>query len=407
MEPETEEGPKLDDYPEFETDAVVPFFQPVVSLQTRHIIGYESLGRVERNGSLDGLGKFFSNLVVAPEDQRRVDRRLREMAFSRFATHTEPDLLFLNVRPSWMYRYWKKHHSLRTVEMIEDHRIDPSRIVVEIAGDFHQKDATELAGIVDQYRQSGCQIAMDDVGSSFGHLDWIATFHPNFIKVNLRSFAGTIGGTGSDALMRGYALFAEQVGASLVVVGVESEDELRYCLRLGARLVQGFFFSEALRELLPPDTYEPRLDRLIAQQRETTIGAYEGLFASIERMRARFPDAAMLETEGGIDAFLEEAVMSAPETCIRAYLCDRNGTQLSSNWTRSANGVWERDPSYRGSNWSWRPYSLSNTVMMTFEKRGTLSAPYKDLETKQTVHTYSYPLADNSFLFLDFIDPTT
>ena len=397
----------MGDYLEFETDAVVPFFQPVVSLQTRRIVGYESLGRVERNGTFGSLARFFASPMATPDDQRRVDRRLREMAFARFATHAEPDLLFLNVRPSWMYRYWKKHNSLRTIEMIEDHRIDPGRIVVEIAGDFHQKDATELAGIVDRYRQSGCQIAMDDVGSSFAHLDWIATFHPNFIKVNLRSFAGMIGQKESDALMRGFALFAEQVGASLVVEGVESEEELRYCLKLGAHLVQGFFFSEPLRELLSPDAYESRLDRLIAEQREKTIGAYEGLFSSIQRMRSHFPEAATLEADGGTDGFLERAVANAPEACIRAYICDRNGTQLSSNWTRSANGGWERDSSYRGSNWSWRPYSLSNTVMMTFERRGALSAPYKDLETNQTVQTYSYPLADNSFVFLDFIDPTT
>ena len=124
-------------------------------------------------------------------------------------------------------------------------------------------------------------------------------------------------------------------------------------------------------------------------------------------MRSHFPEAATLEADGGTDGFLERAVANAPEACIRAYICDRNGTQLSSNWTRSANGGWERDSSYRGSNWSWRPYSLSNTVMMTFERRGALSAPYKDLETNQTVQTYSYPLADNSFVFLDFIDPTT
>ncbi len=396
----------LSELPELDMGSVVPFFQPVVSLQTRRIVGYESLGRVERSGSFESLGGFFVSPLVTAEEQRRVDRRLREMAFAQFATHGDPDLLFLNVRPAWMYRYWKKHHSLRTIEMIEDHRIDPSRVVVEIAGDLLPKDARELAGIVDQYRKSGCQIAMDDVGGSFGHLDWIATFRPNFIKVNLRSLAGRIGMSASDALMRGFALFAEQVGASLVVEAVETEEELRYCMRLGARLVQGYFFSEARRELLPADAYEARLDLLIEEQRNKTLTAYEGLFAAIERMRGHFPEAASLEGAQETDAFLARAVAQAPASCIRAYICDRNGTQLSANWTRSQRGSWERDSSYRGSNWSWRPYSLSNTVMMTFERRGALSASYKDLETDHKVQTYSYPLAKDSFLFLDFIDPT-
>lgn len=391
---------------EIDGGRVVPFFQPVVSLQTRRIIGYESLGRMERGGAFESLANFFRSPLASAEEQRRVDRKLREMAFDRFASHTSPDMLFVNVRPSWMYRYWKKHHSLRTIEMIEDHRMDASRIVLEIGGDFPPREENELAGIVEQYRTSGCRIAIDNVGGSFAHLDWIAAFHPDYVKVDLRSFAESIARSESEALLRGFALLADQVGASLIVQGVETEEELRFSLRVGAGLVQGFYFSEARAELLAPETFARQLDKVIAEQREQAMAAYQGLYASIERMRGSLPEAPDSATAESCDSFLSRAVSAAPDSCIRAYVCDRFGTQLSANWSRSSGGAWGRDPAYLGSNWSWRPYSLSNTVMMIFERKGALSVTYKDLEGGLRVQTYSLPIGDDCFLFLDFVDPT-
>jgi hypothetical protein len=65
------------------------------------------------------------------------------------------------------------------------------------------------------------------------------------------------------------------------------------------------------------------------------------------------------------------------------------------------NGRWELEPQYYMKNWSWRPYFLENIIRMRSRKRGILSDLYADIETGETIRTYSYPIDDRHYLFID------
>jgi len=245
------------------------------------------------------------------------------------------------------------------------------------------------------------------VGRGFTYLDRIAALHPDLIKVDLRSFSNLFSRRASETMIRGFALFAEQAGASFVVEGVETDDDLRLCLSVGARYVQGLVFAPAGPDFLPEDRFEPFLDEVISSHRKTSIAAHESLLAAIETMRSHLPETPAVRTSEEADELIERLTSNAAGQCLRIYLCDGRGNQLSSNWMRGAAGEWVRDVSYRGSNWSWRPFAVPGTVMTMLDKRGTLSAPYKDLETDNKVRTYSGPLGEDRFIFLDFIDPSS
>ena len=53
-------------------------------------------------------------------------------------------------------------------------------------------------------------------------------------------------------------------------------------------------------------------------------------------------------------------------------------------------------------NWSWRPYFLHNLVRMKQYGRGIISTPYRDTETKKETLTFSCPVKENVYLFMDF-----
>jgi EAL-domain associated signalling protein domain len=65
------------------------------------------------------------------------------------------------------------------------------------------------------------------------------------------------------------------------------------------------------------------------------------------------------------------------------------------------NDRWELQPQYYMKNWSWRPYFLENIIRMRSRKRGILSDLYADIETGETIRTYSYPIDDQHYLFID------
>jgi hypothetical protein len=85
----------------------------------------------------------------------------------------------------------------------------------------------------------------------------------------------------------------------------------------------------------------------------------------------------------------------------RIYICDGEGFQQSANLYKSQNGDWVLQAEYRNKNWSWRPYFLENIVRMNYDKRGILSDLYSDVETGEITRTFSFPLSEQLYIFID------
>lgn len=97
-----------------------------------------------------------------------------------------------------------------------------------------------------------------------------------------------------------------------------------------------------------------------------------------------------------------ESVMGMMYTnCIRMYICQEDGIQVSSNYTRELGEAWRRDRHFRGSNWVWRPYFIGNIIVMNKRGKGILSSEYTDLDSSCLIQTYSFPLGNGYYMFLD------
>jgi hypothetical protein len=87
---------------------------------------------------------------------------------------------------------------------------------------------------------------------------------------------------------------------------------------------------------------------------------------------------------------------------LRFYLCDNQGTQISSNFNFKL-GKWFEDPKQIGFNWSWRPYFYQ---LLALEQAETTSRPvassrYKDFNTDQLCKTLAIRLDNDRILLVD------
>jgi EAL domain-containing protein (putative c-di-GMP-specific phosphodiesterase class I) len=110
----------------------------------------------------------------------------------KWADRKDGGLLFLNLKPSWIYRLWKEQGYLYTLSLLDRHGVEPENIVIEITEEEFGGNLYELAEIVEQYRLRGCKIAIDDVGSGFSNFDRIAVIRPKILKLDLESAANAI-----------------------------------------------------------------------------------------------------------------------------------------------------------------------------------------------------------------------
>lgn len=382
---------------------VRPFFQPILSLQTMSIIGYEALGRELVHDEVRSLGPFFHNESVPEGLQIALDRRLRGMAFEKVANESYGGLLFLNLKPGWIYRMFRETGSLPTLQILKHYGLPGNQVVVEITEESFSGKLKELQEIIDIYRQHGCLIAVDDVGSGFSSLDRIAMFRPDIIKMDLKILKKSATHDGYRALLRSFSIIAEQMGGSLLVEGVENEVDLNNAMAAGARYVQGFLFSGAQADFQPAKRYAEMIGFQMRRYGRESYTAYQKLMDVERRLMDLAERTAGMASVREPDDLASELLHEVPDHAIRVYLCRGDGVQVSCNFDRGEDGVWRSVEEYRGSNWLWRPYFIPTIVHMQKQRSGILSQAYADLDTNKPIQSYSCPVGEDVYLFVDLL----
>jgi len=398
---------------------LLAYYQPIIAMESREIVGYEALGREWTNGGVRSLGAFFSDESVPVGEHVRIDRLLREQAIVKLSAAEEPPLLFLNLKPSWIYRHYMETGELHTLQLLSKHGVDPKRVCIEITEDEFGDSMSELTQIVELYREAGCQIAIDDIGTGFSNFDRIARIRPNLIKVDILLMKKSATHSGYLGVLRSFSNLAEQIGASLLLEGVETSQDLKRAIQAGARYVQGYLFAPAEPDFRPKNAFteliEAELDAHRAHLKETRLRWQEignrlveavrqsGILDLSDRLSAASEDTAA-EAERADEA-LRRLLPNLDSSCLRVYLCRTTGIQLSANHYRAEDGKWSTDLDYRFADWSWRPYFIPHLSRQgTTATEAKISDKYADLDTHAWIRTVSIPLDGGLVVLMDVTD---
>jgi len=392
-----------------ENETLAAYYQPIIAMDTRRIMGYEVLGRAVDSGHARSLGPFFCDSSVSVEEHILLDRLIRRQALSKLSTAVDPPMLFINLKPSWIVRSEQMGEKY-TFILLDKYEIDPRRIVVEVTEEAFNGCMDDLRSVIDRYRERGCLIAIDDVGSGFSNMERIAQLQPNLMKIDMHLIKKSATHDGYFSVLRSLSELADQIGASMLVEGVETREDLARSIQVGARYVQGFLFAKAGPDFLPEDSFsaliESELDwnieRMIGQERYWQNQADE-LAGNLAQYRISDPGEKLSFDEA--DAWIERLLPQLGEQCIRIYICNEKGIQLCSNYVRESDRHWRKEEQYRGVNWSWRPYFVPNYVQLNEEgKHAIVSRPYTDLDTHMWIRTVSALISPECILFADIQD---
>ncbi len=217
------------------------YFQQVVSVGKKCVCGLEGLIRGTRAGEVISPRSLFQ----AAEEQDltlQLDRICRERVLQEYgkiyAQHRDK-LLFINIEAKILDQVSRTGVFARQVK---DSGINPGNIVIEI-NEARVQDIVALKDFIEKYRSDGFLIALDDVGAGFSNLDRIPIAKPDIIKVDTSLVRNIHIDYHKQEVFKSLIRLAEQTGAFVVAEGVENEEEALQALRLGAHMIQGFYFS--------------------------------------------------------------------------------------------------------------------------------------------------------------------
>ena len=224
--------------------------QPVVSLRTSELVGFEALVRWEDAGQLRGASDFVplaeETPLVVPLGAWVLRAALRWLA-------TWPDpCVGIAVNVAGRQVAHPGFGQLVRSEL-EAARIQPARLTLEITERTAVDDLTRARAVLQPLRALGVHVALDDFGTGFSSLGYLARLPVDELKIDQKFVSGLGIRAEDDALVRTVLALASDLGLRVVAEGVETEEQARALIEHGCEMGQGLLYGSAapIDELTP------------------------------------------------------------------------------------------------------------------------------------------------------------
>jgi EAL domain-containing protein (putative c-di-GMP-specific phosphodiesterase class I) len=379
---------------------VTPHFQAIFTADERKVIGYEVLGRIKTEEGWESLGSFFRDKTIPDEYRLEVDDLVVKKALDYWFEVDASPYLFINRYPDLLMR----DQGMALLDMFKAYQekgFPLSHIVLEITEHDFTGDIEQLNHLLTYYRTYGIKVAVDNVGNGAGNLDRIGLIAPDILKVDLHMLRKTNGLASYQDVLYSLSLLARKIGAVLLYEEIETLYQLQYAWRNGGRYYQGFYLQDPGPFFIDEYLLKPKLKKEIQQFIEHEKRKIQNIYQLSDQIQLAVEQSLLKnkkEVKG--DNLIKAISNELSSYSFRIYICDEDGFQQSANHVKTKDG-WKLQPSYYEKNWSFRPYFLENIMKMKLERRGILSDLYSDIESGELIRTFSYPIDQYQFIFID------
>ena len=228
------------------------FFQPIVSFENADILGYEALSR----GPVGSPPEFPDILFGTARSLGRtwdLESLCRTKALTCAKGIFPEYMLFLNVDPNVIYD--EKFIRGFTKKYLNKYNIDPENIIFEITEKSSVNDFKTFKNVIDNYKEQGYKIAIDDVGAGYSGLSLLAEIRPQYLKIDMSLIRDVDKDGLKQALLKTLYDFCLVTNIKMIAEGIETVNELNTLIDIGVHYGQGYFIqrpSAEFKELSAP-----------------------------------------------------------------------------------------------------------------------------------------------------------
>lgn len=221
----------------------VPFFQPLIDLDSREIVGFEALARWRspRRGFLEAeqfIDIAESTGLVGPLTMTVVEQALRE------ATTWPPHLkVAVNISP---VQFRDARLATRIIKMLTDTGFPAKRLEIEITENSLLEDREQVLAIIQSLKSLGVSVSLDNFGTGYASLAQVNSLPVDRIKID-RTFISTIvKSEQTAAIVATIANLGHTLNVPITAEGVESEQIRGALAKYGCTEAQGWLFGRAV-----------------------------------------------------------------------------------------------------------------------------------------------------------------
>lgn len=250
-------------------------YQPIVSLQSADIYGFEGLIRGPAASPLHSPLDLFEaakEQLFLPE----MEHLSRQIVLENYAATCKTRKLFLNSTPEMLLM--SAPNKGETLAYLASLGLEPKQIIIEVTEQTRNMDYALLREAVQFYRNIGFEIAMDDLGEGFSSLRLWSELKPDYVKIDKHFIRNIHQDQVKFEFVRSIQQIAQNSGARVIAEGIEAYEELCIIKDLKIDFGQGYYLGRPEADLIL--TIEAEVKKQLVRN---TLHLYQNNYVSLDQ----------------------------------------------------------------------------------------------------------------------------
>jgi len=223
-------------------DRVIPYFQPIVNLQTSKIEKYEALVRIRlEDGTILSPFKFLE----ISKKSSYYHEITKIMINKTIQTAKEfPQYRFsLNIS---MLDILNEQLVTMLFDCFEKNKDTVSRVDIELLESEFLEDTKKVQEFIDKLHSYGSKILIDDFGSGYSNFSYFSNLEIDIVKIDGSIVSEIVNNKTKLHILKTIYQFTEGMNKTNIAEYVESREIALILKEVGIKYAQGYYFSQPL-----------------------------------------------------------------------------------------------------------------------------------------------------------------
>ena len=225
----------------------IVYLQPKIDVEDCKMVGAEALIRYQdENGLIITPDKFIPVL----EDTyfiSKIDYYVFEQVCKNLSAWADQDEPLFTISSNFSRITFMDEGFVKSIEAISDkYQVQREFLEIEITEGANCTDLNTLVTRINQIRNAGFKVAMDDFGVESSNLALLSQVKFDVLKIDKGFVKDIISNKRAQIIIGTMAKMCDEMGIQLIAEGIEDRKQLDLLKEYGVRTVQGFLFSKPI-----------------------------------------------------------------------------------------------------------------------------------------------------------------
>ena len=225
------------------------YYQPIISLKTGMISGFEALVRWQSpTRGFISPGAFIpvaeETGLIVPMGEWILETACRQMQqWRREFAHAESVMMSVNLSS----RQFAQPNLVEQIkQVLASTELDPTNLKLEITESMVMDDVENTIVLLNQLKELKIKISLDDFGTGFSSFSYLHRFSTDTLKIDRSFVSNMTQGAKNLEIVNTIVILAHKLGMDVIAEGIETESEKEMLQSFNCEYGQGYFFAKPL-----------------------------------------------------------------------------------------------------------------------------------------------------------------